>query len=350
MTPSQNSKTKKSRKLLVIILCVFLSLVLIIAASVGYLWFSGKRGLLKNDGTIMSDIGVEAIINEDNTVIYNGKVYKYNENVTAILCMGIDDNKKISGGEAITGNAGQADAIYLLSIDVKSGKTVVVGIPRDTYTDVDVYSKSGSYVGMQKKQICLSFAYGDGKDKSCENTVNSVSKLFYGMPINSYFAVDSKAVAKLNNAVGTITVVPNETLTVGNVTYYKDVPVKLDGNNAFKYLQARNQETADASYLRMERQLQYINKYSSAVIEKTKDDITFPVKLYNKVQKNVITNLDAGKISYLAANVVGSRKTASLEFVSLEGEQIKGESGFAEFYPDEKSLFETVLKLYYIEQ
>lgn len=347
MTPSQN---KKSKRIWLIVLCCFLSVILIVVGTVGYLWFSGKRGLLKNNGTIASDIGVEAVVNEDNTVVYKGKVYKYNENITAILCMGIDDTKKTSGGVAITGNAGQADALYLMAIDVENGKTTVVGIPRDTYTDVDVYSKSGSFIGMQKKQICLAFAYGDGKDKSCENVVNSVSKLFYGMPVNSYFAVNSKAIASLHNAVGTVTVIPNETLTVGNVTYHKDVPAKLYGSNVFAYLQTRNQETADASYLRMQRQLDYISKYSAAVIEKTKEDITFPVKLYNKVQKKAITNLDAGKIGYLATSVVSSKKTASLQFISLKGEQIKGESGYAEFYPDETNLFETMLKLYYTEQ
>jgi LCP family protein required for cell wall assembly len=327
-----------------------LSIVLIAVGTVSYLWFSGKRGLLKNDSAIISDIGVEAVIGEDNTVVYGGKVYKYNENVTAILCMGIDNQKRIVNGQAVTGNAGQADALYLMSIDVKTGKTTVVGIPRDTYTDVSIYSKNGNYVGMEKKQICLAFSYGDGKAKSCENTVKSVSDLLYGMPINSYFALDSKAVSALHNAVGTITVVPNETLTIGTTTYYKGVSYKLYGSNVFAYLQARNQETADASYLRMERQLDYISKYSSKVLSKTKEDITFPVKLYSKVQKNAITNLDAGKISYLAANVVNSKETASLSFVSLKGRQIVGESGYAEFYPDEDNLFETMLKLYYIEQ
>lgn len=347
MTPSQNKKNKKP---LIIVLCCFLGFLLVAVGAVGYLWFSGKNGLFKNDGTIISDIGVEAIVNEDNTVVYDGKVYKYNDNVTAILCVGVDNKKKMSGGEYIVGNAGQADALYLMAIDTKSGKTTVLGIPRDTYTDISLYSKSGNYIGMEKKQICLAYAYGDGREKSCENTVSSVSKLLYGMPVNSYFAVDSKAISALHNAVGTITVVPNETLTAGGVTYYKNVPVKLYGSNVFEYLQVRNQETADASYLRMERQLDYINKYSAAVIEKTKSDITFPVKLYGKVQKNAVTNLDAGKIGYLATNIISNKKTASLEFISLKGKQIIGEGGYAEFYPDETNLFEAVLKLYYTEQ
>ncbi len=347
MTPLQNKKNKKP---LIIVLCCFLGLLLIAVGTVGYLWFSGKNGLFKNDGTIISDIGVEAIINTDNTIVYGGKIYKYNENVTAILCMGIDNQKKMSDGEYITGNAGQADALYLMAIDTKSGKTTVLGIPRDTYTDISLYSKSGNYIGMEKRQICLAYAYGDGKEKSCENTVSSVSDLLYSMPVNSYFALDSKAISALHNAVGTVTVTPNETITANNVTYYKDVPVKLYGDNVFLYLQARNKETADASYLRMERQLEYIRKYSAAVIEKTKNDITFPVKLYGKVQKNAVTNLDAGKIGYLATNIVSNKKTASLEFVSLKGEQIIGEDGYAEFYPDETALFEAVLKLYYTEQ
>lgn len=344
------SQTKKSKKTALIILCCVLVFVIVAVGTVGYLWFSGKNRLFKNDGNIISDIGVEAVVNQDNTVVYNGKIYKYNENVTAILCIGVDNEKKMSHGEIITGNAGQADAIYLLAIDTKSAKTTVVGIPRDTYTDVDVYTKDGSYAGMQKKQLCLAYAYGDGKEKSCENTVNSVSKLFYGIPINSYFALDSKAVSVLHNAVGTVTVVPNETITANKITYYEDVPAKLYSSNVFSYLQARNDETVNASYLRMERQLEYIKKYSELVIQKTKKDITFPVKLYQNIQKNAVTNLDAAKIGYLATSVVGSKKTASLKFLSLKGQQIKGETGYAEFYPDETNLFEVILELYYTEQ
>ena len=40
--------------------------------------------------------------------------------------------------------------------------------------DVDVYSESGVYSGINKEQICLAYAYGDGQHTSCENVLKSV--------------------------------------------------------------------------------------------------------------------------------------------------------------------------------
>ena len=348
--PVKNKKQgKKGKKALIITLCSCLVLCLAIVSVAGFMWFSGKNRMTESEAVLTPGEGFTAIINEDNTVVYKGKVYKYNEDIAAILCLGVDNDKKTSGGVAVTGRAGQADALYLMTVDTVTGKTTVLGIPRDTVVDVDIYSKSGNYVGVENTQICLAYAYGDGKELSCENTVKSVSRLLYGMPISSYFAVDNKSIPALHNAVGPITVVPNETLDLGTFSFYKGQPLELTGSNVFSYLQSRNSESTDASYLRMQRQLDYIKKFSSAAVQKTKKNILFPVELYNKIQKNAVTNIDAAKITYLTGVVVSNKSSASIEFVSLEGEQIKGEDNYAEFYPDEEKLFETVLAIYYKE-
>ena len=347
----KNKKTfKKRKKVFIIFLSCFLAVFFAAISVVGIMWHLGKKGMTKSDALLTPGEGLTAIINEDNTVVYKGKIYKYNDKIAAILCMGVDNDKKTSGGVAVTGRAGQADALYLLAVDTQTGKTTVVGIPRDTITDIDIYSKTGNFLGVEERQICLAYAYGDGKQLSCENTVKAVSRLLYGMPVNSYFSVDNKSIPALHNAVGPITVVPNETINNGVVCYEKGVPVTLTGSNVFTYLQARNQDRADASYLRMERQLDYIKKYSSAAIEKTKKNVLFPVELYNKIQKNAVTNIDVSKITYLVSVVTKNKQTASIEFVSLEGDQVKGEKNYAEFLPDEEKLFETVLKVYYTEQ
>lgn len=348
--PEKNKKPRKrGKRIFIITVCCVLAVVVGVISAAGVMWYSGKKGMTRKNASLTPGDGFTAIINEDNTVVYDGKVYKYNENIAAILCMGVDNDKKTSGGVAVTGRAGQADALYLMAVDTMTGKTTVVGIPRDTVTDIDIYSKSGSYVGVENTQICLAFAYGDGKESSCENTVKAVSRLLYGMPVNSYFSVDNKSIPALHNAVGTITVVPNETVSNGDLNFEKGVPVKLTGSNVFEYLQARNQNSTDASYLRMQRQLDYIKKYCSAAVQKTKENILFPVELYDKIQKNAITNIDVSRITYLTSVVMKNKDSASIEFISLEGEQKKGEDGYAEFYPDEDNLFETVLKVYYTE-
>lgn len=348
--PENGKGMRRCKKTVTVVLCVVMALILLTVASVGYVWYSGKMKMIQRTPAIKPGDGFTAIVNSDNTVVYEGKVYRYNENVTAVLCMGVDNDKKTSGGVAVTGRAGQADALYLIAIDTSNGKSSVIGIPRDTICDIDIYSKSGGYIGVEQTQICLAFAYGDGKKQSCENTVKAVSRLLYGMPVNSYFSVDNKSIPALHNAVGKITVVPNETVSNGNMVFKKGVPTVLTGSNVFQYLQARNQENVNASYLRMERQLDYIKKYGAAVIEKTKNNILFPVELYKKVQKNAITNVDVTKIAYLATAVVNNKSDMSVEYISIEGEQIKGDDGYAEFYPDEKKLFETVLQVYYVQE
>lgn len=67
-------------------------------------------------------------------------------------------------------------------------------------------------LGTEKQQICLSYSYGDGKESSCENTVNSVQRLFYNIPINTYFSLDLDGISALNDSVGGVDVVSPETI------------------------------------------------------------------------------------------------------------------------------------------
>ncbi len=347
----EKKRMKKSKKILLIIFIVFLSLVVVGCSSVAILWFSGKGSLLtdKDDVEIIKpQENVEAEIYDDNTVFYKDSVYSFNENITTILCMGIDEENT-----SVIGHSGQSDAIFLLAIDTQTGKTTVIGIPRDSMVDVDMYSSSGSFIGVEKTQVCLAFAYGDSKDGSCKNVARSVSRLLCGMPINSYFAMDYKSIEVLHRAVGTIRVTLNEDMKLptssnnGSKIFKKGTTLNLHSYQAIPFLQSRNQTTTNAAYLRMERQLEYLKSYSAAAINKTKSDITFPVKLYNKVLSNSITDINAAKVTYLTSAVVGSRQNVSLEFKQLSGEYKKGDDGFAELYIDETEVFELVLSIFY---
>ncbi|MEE0945922.1 MAG: LCP family protein [Acutalibacteraceae bacterium] len=348
MIRSPNKKVmSKGKKIALWIVCSFTAVILAVAVTAVSLWYSGRSSMTDNDVIINNGNATQST--DENSVEYQGKKYKYNDNMTTVLCMGIDNEKEQSGGAYITGQAGQADAIYLIAIDTSTGKSTVIGIPRDIMTDIDIYTKSGSLAGTQTKQLCLAFAYGDGKDESAKNTAKSVSRLLYGMPVNTYFAVDDKSIAPLHNAVGPITVIPNEDINYPFISFKKGVEYKLTGSNVFEYLRTRNSDTADASVLRLERQIDYLKKYSAAVIKKTSGDFLFPVKLYNKTVKNAVTNLDVGRVTYLATSVFKNRSDVSLEFKKIKGSQIVGESGFAEFYADEDELLKLVMETFYTE-
>lgn len=119
---------------------------------------------------------------------------------------GVDKEAFEEGGTVGDGKAGQADALFLLVLDTKTGKSRLIAISRDTMTDVNVYSTLEILSEREKLQLCLAYTYGDGKEKSCENTVRAVSRLFYGMPVAAYAALDLDAIAVLTDAVGGVEV------------------------------------------------------------------------------------------------------------------------------------------------
>ena len=344
-------KLKKWQKILIIILCILLSVVILIVGSFYTLWLIGRAKMLNKDVVIKPDKTINVQIEDDNTVIYNGSRYKYNENITSVLCMGIDNYEDSTGPSAGIGKAGQTDALYLLVIDTATGKVSALAIPRDTIAEVDIYSKSGSYSGVKKTQICLAFAYGDGKEKSCENVIRSVSRLLYGMPISSYFAIDYRSLKNIHNAVGTLTVKPNEALKISysnrTDTTAKGFPYKITEDNIEAYLRARNKTDINAAYLRMERQIDYLKQYSAVAFSKTKEDITFPIKIYNKIIDNSITDIDPSKITFLASCAVKNSSNIKLDVAKLNGEYTIGDDGFAELTLDTQKTFDTVISLFY---
>ena len=83
-------------------------------------------------------------------------------------------------------------------------------IPRDTMTEIPITNENGD-PDTKITQLTIAYAYGDGREGSCENTVWSVEKLLSGFSIDNYLAVDTTVVAKLNDAVGGVTVTTGRT-------------------------------------------------------------------------------------------------------------------------------------------
>ncbi len=327
------------------VLAVFLTLILAAIVTVIVLIQVGKSSLL-DTGSMNLNPGdaVSNVVVEDNgmTVTYNNKKYVYNENITTVLCMGVD--KESLSDTDVIGKNGQADALFLYAMDTETGKSTIIPIPRDTMTSIDLYSNSGAYVSQEKKQICLAYAYGDGKEKSCENTIKSVSRLFYGLQINSYVTIDLKAVEVLTEKLGGVTVTSNETFSFDGYSFYKGKKTNIKkGKQARVFIQDRGDEL-DASLKRMERQQQFLTAFFNKVLAKTKEDITFPVDVYKSSSKYMLTDINVAEISFLASCVVSGE--GGMEFKSFDGEMKLGEK-HAEFYADEQSVYDVIIDVFY---
>lgn len=344
-------------KILLIVLAVILALMILAVASFAVMRQQGKNSLLaRKDSDVEFSVPdkVDAKIANENTgeVIYKGKKYCYNDKVTSILCMGVDTEQLNTTGSVGAGDSGQADSLFLMVVDTESGKTTLLSISRDSMVDVNVYSNTGSYLNTEKLQLCLAYTYGDGREMSCENTVRSVSRLLYGIPINSYAAIDLSAIPVLNDAVGGVEVTILEDLTIKDPTLIAGERIMLRGQQAEWYVRSRLSEepeaTADANNYRMERQRQYLGAFAHKVLAATKEDLTLPVTLYNVASDYMVTNVSASKVTYLASLMVqGGFDTSSI--VTVPGKSTMGET-YAEFHVDEEALYEMILDIFYVEQ
>jgi anionic cell wall polymer biosynthesis LytR-Cps2A-Psr (LCP) family protein len=190
-------------------------------------------------------------------------------------------------------------------------------------------------------QICLAYAYGDGKVISCENAINAVSELFHGVPINSYFSFEIDSMPVLTDAIGGVDLTALE--TIGNFT--EGEQVHLNSSNVESYLRSRRFDIIDASSLRQKRQMQFIQEYIKLAVDKTKSDITTPLNIYNTMKDYMVTNIGANKVTFLAGTYLTSGvDTAGI--TTLQGQTKMGET-YVEFYPDEAAKLDLFIKTYY---
>ena len=282
---------------------------------------------------------------KEGWVKYNGQIYAYNEDILTFLVMGIDKNRDVKEVEEGT-NGGQADALFLVVLNPHDNSLSVIGINRNTMTDVSVYDNNGAYVNTIKAQIAVQHGFGNGVEESCEYQVNAVQHLFYEMPVHGYAAINMSAIGPLTDMVGGVDVVALEDIKSGNSTVIKEgEEVHLEGDLAFAYIHNRDTKEFGSADHRLERQKQFITTYLQKVKQKTKEDIGFPISVYQSIAPQTVTSLTVDEMTYL----VSIAKDYSFDenyLYTLKGETKQG-NVFEEFYVDETDLFELILKVFY---
>lgn len=283
---------------------------------------------------------------EEGQILVEGKVYEYNDDIMTFLCMGVDSRNGIEK-EKTPGKAGQADAQLLVVVNPRKEEINVIAINRDTMTDIEIYDTAGMYLGEEEAQITLQYAYGNGREKSCQLMEQAVSKLFYGIPIHGYGALDMQSIATLNDAVGGVEVTVLEDMTRHRWNWKEGTNVLLKGEEALIYIRERDSASKElgTNIKRVERQKQYLNNYVSKLKDKMKQDVTFPINLLNKMKKHLVTSLSVDEIAYMADTLLGY--DFSMEnIISIPGESKMGEK-HEEFYIDDEALKQIVIDVFY---
>lgn len=283
---------------------------------------------------------------EEGQLIYKGEVWAYNEDIMSFLCMGVDAQNGVTT-EKTYGKAGQADAIMLIVINPHKEEIEILNINRDSMVEIELYDTDGNYAGSKMGQIALQYAYGDGRVRSCELMEQTVSDLLYGIPIHGYIAMDMQSIPAINDLVGGVEVTVPEDMTAYKNTWYQNASIHLNGEDALLFIRERDENSSElgSNLKRIERQKQYLGQFAVRLKEKTKKDITFPLSLYNKVQKHIVTSFSVDEITYLASTVLGY--DFSMEKISsIAGDMKMGEKN-EEFYVDEEALRNKIIETFY---
>ena len=280
----------------------------------------------------------------EGDVRYQGVHYRYNEDILTFLFLGIDEMGEVEKRqEGIQG--GQSDAMFLMVLDSHKKEISIIGINRDTMTDIAVYNDAGSYMGTVQAQLTLQHGYGDGAQLSCERTRDAVERLFYGLPIHGYFSLNMGAIPLINDAVGGVEVTAIEDVPGANIK--EGDTLVLNGEQAYAYLHNRDITRFNSAGMRLKRQKQYLTAYAQAAMEAMKSDLSLPVKLYASVSKYMVTDITVDEVSYLASQALGYSFDDS-RFYFLEGDTVQGEE-VEEFYPNQEALYELILEVFYEE-
>jgi len=290
--------------------------------------------------------GDEYIELPEGQLIYDGKVYEYNTDIMTFLIVGIDSRDGI--GEAkVPGGGGQADMIIMVVLDEETKSLKVINISRDIMVPVQTFDFGGFYTGYHEKQIALQYAYGDGRERSLRLMEEVVSELFYGIPIHGSGAMDWFTIEKLNDAVGGVTVTVLEDLTIRSPNLVLGNTVTLMGRDAFHYNQYRNTDISESNNLRIARQKQYMLAFYQKVRERTKENLLFPLRLYDIVNDNVVTGVSASQVAYLSTAVPGT-SFSEKDMVSVAGE-VTQPGIYEEFRVNEEKLLELIIGIFYRE-
>lgn len=337
MASYKKKKTGKARSMAPLVIGIAIALgATILAVTV----FAQKRR--EDAQTAQSAYAQE----DEDTITYQGKSYQYNDHLSNFLFLGVDKKEEVEA-QNVSGSAGQADALYLLSWDRVENTISVLAIPRDTITQIQVYDLHGNDLGKTEDHISLSYAYGDGMHKSCTLTRDAVSELLYGIPIQGYCSLNIDAIPILADSVGGVTVtVPDDSLSGADPQFAPGAQVTLTGENAEAFVRYRDTQEEQSALSRMERQKVFLEAYGQRLKEVYSEDPSIVGDILSAADPYMVTSIGNDQYLKLADSYLAAGKTASY---TVPGEGVVGEDGFDAYRVDEDALYEMVLEIFYEE-
>lgn len=337
MKTKRRRSQRQSRARIVIVVIV---IILVAALCVGYFLWKQTQGVVKT--STGASQGETVSSSDQSTVEYEGATYRYNDHLSNYLFMGIDSTEEVSEMESQL-DAGQADSIYLVSLDRATEQVQVLSIPRDTITEIEVFNPSGISLGMTDNHINLQYAYGDGKEESCELMKTAVSGMLDGLPIQGYCSMNMDGISVITDFVGGIQLtIPDDSLADVNPEYKKGAVVDITGETAEQFVRYRDIDKTQSALVRQERQKTFLQALVQKAQEKAGEDAGFVTGLYDSVKSYTVTNMG----NDIFAKLLAASQNGITDTETVPGEGTHGEN-FDEYHIDEDALSDLIISMFY---
>ena len=280
----------------------------------------------------------------EDTVVYGGKEYRYNEHLSNYVFMGVDTREPITEYETRE-EAGRADAIFLLSYDRVKKTVKCISIPRDTMTNVRMIAPDGTDLGTSVEHINMQYAFGDGKDESCRLVKEAVSALLYDIPIRGYCSLNMDGIAAAVEVLGSVEMVlADNSLEAVNAEYVKGAKITVTKENAEQIIRHRDTDVSQSAIARTNRQKELMKAVSDCAREKSTQDADFIVDMYDSLKPYMVSNIG----NDVLADLLEAKFDSETGVIDIPGEGVEGEL-YDEYHIDETSLYELVLQMFYEE-
>lgn len=277
----------------------------------------------------------------------NKHKYGLTHKVTSWLIIGTD----VSGNQDGIGDEYQgamADFLLLVTFDKENHSYGMLQLNRDTITKIHLLDNKGEGEATADIQLCTAHWYGGNRQQGCENTMQAVSDLLGGVPIDGYYELPMEAIPVLNQKVGGVTVTLEDDFSEIDAAMVKGKTITLTDSQAFHYIHDRYGVGNEENTSRMKRQRQYMKALADKVKQQAAGNENFAAELINELSSYAISEIDQNELmSYLdTINEYQSQGILTLDGKLKTGQALGDGIEHREFYADAASVEQTVKKLY----
>ena len=333
------NRNRKSKQKIILALAITIIAILLFWLA---LRFVVSRGLIDEQ---FGDTGGWGGDEDNESFLSIGdKEYITNDDIEVYVAAGTDGGGT-DKGEGYNGQL--ADFISVILIDNTTEKYAFYLIDRNTMVDVPVINKKGDIEDFAQQQVCTAHWYGFDEEQRNDILCMAVSETVGSLDTNGYYVINMEDVGAVNDAIGGVTVDIDTDMTNLDPAFTQGASVHLEGKQAENYLRARMDVGDGTNAGRMERQLQYVQKAYSMVIDQLRENPEYVNDLYALLEDKVESDGNDKRVSQIADKLM---RYKSMGFITFTGKvKVNDTIGegitHEEFYQDPASVLAGLRKV-----